>query len=289
MKRILLTLGGLAEESRIPITGKGSLQPLQQEQIRKALYETYRYQCLDSSKEDIRLVRVHANGGQSGQINCNLEHHNMRDLVGNRFYDAISYVWGSSARTDKVLCDDHTSHLCVTTNLRNILEKLALEPSKFPNRRPYWIDGICINQEDEQERGHQVRKMANIYRRAARVHIFLGAFSTSQPILQSQWLARRWVIQEAVAAQTAVVHLQRDGEWEQLAWRDFVGVVNDGRSAEATELRPAANLLRGLAETKATRWSGIFPLLLKFHATECYDDRDRLYALLGVSSDVELK
>jgi hypothetical protein len=224
-------------------------------------------------------------------MNCNLEHHSIRELVGSHSYDAISYVWGSSSRTTKVLCDNYTSHLYVTANLRNVLEKLASEPSGSTGRLPYWIDGLCINQEDEQERGHQVRKMANIYRRAACVHIFLGTFGIEQNLLQTQWLTRRWVIQEAVAAQKAVVHFQMGGQWRQAAWADFVGIASNptGLAEVNMTLFPAAGLLRGLSETKKTRWSGIFPLLLKFHSAECHDDRDRLFALLGVSSDVELR
>ncbi|KAH7084232.1 heterokaryon incompatibility protein-domain-containing protein [Paraphoma chrysanthemicola] len=284
------SLGESIENYGDPTTSTGSIQHTQQEQIDKALTQPYKYEDLHTSQDAIRLVRVNLIEGRSGEINCNLGHHNMRELVGSRSYHAISYVWGDSARNKKLLCDDYTSFLPVTRNLRDILGALALESSESASSRPYWIDGICINQEDEQERGHQVRKMAKIYRRAACVHIFLGSISRSQSILQSQWLSRRWVIQEAVAAQKLVVHLQRDGEWEKLTWPDFVAIVsNDGVAPQQVELLPASNLLRGLAKTKATRWSGIFSLLLRFHATECHDDRDRLYALLGVSSDVELQ
>ncbi|KAF2025678.1 heterokaryon incompatibility [Setomelanomma holmii] len=91
----------------------------------------------------------------------------MGDLVGNHTYDAISYVWGSSSRSTKILCDHYTSSLYVTPNLWDVLAKLASEPSQLGGRRPYWIDGLCIDQENKEERGHQVRKMSKIYRRAA--------------------------------------------------------------------------------------------------------------------------
>jgi hypothetical protein len=108
--------------------------------------------------------------------------------------------------------------------------------------------------------------MANIYRRAACVHIFLGTFGTEQDLLQTQWLTRRWVIQEAVAAQKAVVHFQEGGQWQQVAWVDFVNIASKSTSLAQVNmtLLPAADLLLGLSETKKTRYSGIFPLLLKF-------------------------
>jgi hypothetical protein len=37
-----------------------------------------------------------------------------------------------------------------------------------------WADGICINQEDDIEKGHQVRFMREIYESAAQVTFWLG-------------------------------------------------------------------------------------------------------------------
>jgi hypothetical protein len=40
--------------------------------------------------------------------------------------------------------------------------------------RILWIDAICINQEDNEEKGRQVRLMAKIYAKASRVVVWLG-------------------------------------------------------------------------------------------------------------------
>jgi hypothetical protein len=40
--------------------------------------------------------------------------------------------------------------------------------------RLFWIDQICINQEDETEKGHQVQFMGEIFRRAYNVFAWLG-------------------------------------------------------------------------------------------------------------------
>ncbi|KAH7629769.1 heterokaryon incompatibility, partial [Sordaria sp. MPI-SDFR-AT-0083] len=37
-----------------------------------------------------------------------------------------------------------------------------------------WIDAICINQGDNEEKGHQVQSMAKIYAKASRVIVWLG-------------------------------------------------------------------------------------------------------------------
>jgi Heterokaryon incompatibility protein (HET) len=58
----------------------------------------------------------------------------------------------------------------VTTNLKAALEKMRL-----PRRiRRVWIDAICINQEDIEERASQVRLMRGIYQNARRVVVWLG-------------------------------------------------------------------------------------------------------------------
>lgn len=40
-------------------------------------------------------------------------------------------------------------------------------------RRVLWVDALCINQSDEQERSHQIALMADIYRKASKVLIWL--------------------------------------------------------------------------------------------------------------------
>jgi hypothetical protein len=40
-----------------------------------------------------------------------------------------------------------------------------------------WVDAICINQEDPEERGMEVLQMADIYGKAGRVVIWLSVYS----------------------------------------------------------------------------------------------------------------
>lgn len=46
------------------------------------------------------------------------------------------------------------------------------------SRRILWVDAICINQKDFNERGHQVGIMRDIYSKAPQVLIWLGEAST---------------------------------------------------------------------------------------------------------------
>ena len=83
-------------------------------------------------------------------------------------YEALSYAWGSAEDKLDIICNGHVVR--VTRNLCNALQKMRL-----PNRsRLVWADAVCINQDDIVERGHQVRLMGLIYKRAKRVIIWAG-------------------------------------------------------------------------------------------------------------------
>ena len=47
------------------------------------------------------------------------------------------------------------------------------------NARLFWIDALCINQEDASERNHQLHQMGRIYRSAVKVIVWLGPSDSS--------------------------------------------------------------------------------------------------------------
>ncbi|KAF2257882.1 HET-domain-containing protein, partial [Lojkania enalia] len=72
-------------------------------------------------------------------------------------YVALSYVWGDATVTDHLLCDGKI--LNITLNLRDAL--LRMRPAEI--QRLLWVDAVCINQQDNVEKGQQVRLMGLIY------------------------------------------------------------------------------------------------------------------------------
>jgi len=98
-------------------------------------------------------------------------------------YEALSYTWGSLDRPQKILVEnDDTlnaamSELFIYSNLDEALRYLRYTDAI----RTLWVDAICINQKDEQERNEKVVKMADIYSYASRVIVWLGStFANSQ-------------------------------------------------------------------------------------------------------------
>lgn len=90
-------------------------------------------------------------------------------------YETLSYEWGEVARTRPISCDDKTT--LITKNLEAALQRLRSPDT--PIR--LWIDSLCINQEDMQERNSQVGLMPLIYKSATRVYMWLGEQKTDTP------------------------------------------------------------------------------------------------------------
>lgn len=83
-------------------------------------------------------------------------------------FEALSYVWGSP--DDPVPVDVSGQEILVGQNLKNALRNTREQKREVK----LWADAICINQEDEKEKGVQVQMMKDIYGMARIVTVFLG-------------------------------------------------------------------------------------------------------------------
>jgi hypothetical protein len=90
------------------------------------------------------------------------------DLDHVPYFEALSYVWGSPENPINILCNQMS--MTVTPNLGAALQRLR---DRF-RRRTVWIDALCINQNDLEERAQQVSFMKDIYARAKHVVVWLG-------------------------------------------------------------------------------------------------------------------
>lgn len=121
----------------------------------------------------IRLLAIQP-GTLTEPIHCRLFVSHLDRHSPSPSYEAISYVWGSPDIRESVKCNEAT--IRITSNLAAALRRFRspTEP------RVVWADGICINQADDSEKGHQVRLMRLIYKRAARVLVWLGQPSSDE-------------------------------------------------------------------------------------------------------------
>ena len=123
-----------------------------------------------------RLLTIHP-GGLHDSLECSLETLPL-DLETklDHIYEAISYAWGSKENLRSIICDGMP--LPVTWDLEVALMHLRYEMAP----RRLWIDQICINQEDLEERSAQVKAMSIIYKSAGRVLVWLGAESQTSDL-----------------------------------------------------------------------------------------------------------
>lgn len=87
-------------------------------------------------------------------------------------YVALSYVWGDANDTAEIYLDG--IQVTVRANLQAALSELRKYPRIQQGFR-LWIDALCINQDDVEERARQVAIMKDIYASAWHVAVWLGA------------------------------------------------------------------------------------------------------------------
>jgi hypothetical protein len=113
----------------------------------------------------IRLLRLHP-GDTEHDIECSLV---VVDIEASKdSYESISYVWGDPKDTVGVWCNG--LRVAITVSLANALRNFRL----LSEPRLLWADTVCINQEDDEEKGCQVKRMGLVYSNAKRVLIWLG-------------------------------------------------------------------------------------------------------------------
>jgi hypothetical protein len=86
-------------------------------------------------------------------------------------YAALSYVWGDPTHTSAIILDDRM--ILVGANLEIALRALSSR-ADFKGRYKLWVDAICINQRDYDERSRQIGRMEMIYSDARVIIAWLG-------------------------------------------------------------------------------------------------------------------
>ncbi|KAI1026613.1 hypothetical protein LB505_000859 [Fusarium chuoi] len=118
------------------------------------------YAPLDRSRRQIRLVEILST---KPKIVCNLTTISLDEATK---FSAISYLWGDKGKTEPITVNGVEQF--ITPSLANALEYAPYHwTNAFPERDPrscrLWADALCINQDDDLEKGHQVQLMKLIY------------------------------------------------------------------------------------------------------------------------------
>ena len=206
---------------------------------------TFEYSRLPGDRH-IRLLKLHPADSFTDDLRCELGDACLDD---NIHYEALSYTWGEPEPGSRLSCND--AHLLVQQNLNLALRHLRSRHAI----RTLWIDAVCINQADIEERNKQVTLMRDIYSKASQVVAWIGderpidtaamdlddALITPETpnkkdtaltersvklmqykvammvLIRRPWFGRAWIIQEVALAKKVIVQCgQKTVRWESL-------------------------------------------------------------------------
>ncbi|BAE59792.1 unnamed protein product [Aspergillus oryzae RIB40] len=282
----------------------------------------YKYSLLTPRPETIRMLRLLPSEDNTAQIQCQLVNYTLPTPGTEDYpYEALSYVWGSENTPQYIIIDGQT--LSVTENLYTAL--LYLRERQL--ERLLWIDAICINQGDEDEKAQQIQFMPMIYGQASQVIVWLGETadqsdkaletirlaaddepSEDKPtdiqqemnhtaivrLLERPWFRRIWVLQEVHAAQDILLIC---GDVKIHGYTFSSGLKGLSLSLKARpDLQSLVGsivyLMRGAIFRPGTTSSrgtlSLGELVDMYHARAATKKHDKVYALLGMSSDSPL-
>jgi hypothetical protein len=195
---------------------------------------SYIYRPLNILKGEIRLLRILPSCSsmspprKAERIQCILKYVAFDEV--NLAYHALSYTWAdedldASSCEETDLKDDGVEilldgeRITVTHNLWLALAHLReisqgtvaheLVGIVFDKDCWLWIDALCINQSDIEERNLQVKRMRTIYQRAKTVRVWLGIDSQYPGLaIELSWIIERLFAQSNIEEDASTLELQ---------------------------------------------------------------------------------
>lgn len=212
-----------------------------------------------ADKKHIRILRIFS-GSENDTIRCKL----IPTPRGQMKYEALSYYWGTDLPTREIkITRDQSSQGIVRADTDEL--KFYIRDNLFAALRTLrepdadldiWVDALCINQDDSDEKRRQIARMDDTYSGADNVIIWLGMprdlevtnttilfirdlcnlrqfdsklseeyapqWEAFSDLLTNNWFSRRWVIQELALAKAACVQI---GSFS-IHWEDFADAVS---------------------------------------------------------------
>ena len=282
---------------------------------------TFQYRPLNTARREIRLLVLHPSEDifNSLSYSCSLIHISMDE---NPDYEALSYVWGSEANKSNILING--GQLSVTVNLAEALDHLhdsdrprklwvdaiCINQKDIPERTQQvqnmteiyararnvvvWIGLLGTttrqflhhleNEDDDQSPAHLRRWTAS----GSKIKGDPSALDEKDKRLlsdlaQNPWFRRIWVIQEVAVAREVIVQTGRT----TICWSVFGAALekcsNDLEMKSVIDAVSTINTIR-TARSQKPYYMDIFVLLERFRHCLATDERDKVFALVGLTS-----
>ncbi|KAI8617957.1 hypothetical protein BC830DRAFT_1166573 [Chytriomyces sp. MP71] len=194
-------------------------------------------------------------------------------------FAAVSYRW---------IPEDQACSFTVTDSGRNWTSKsgshtmieAVLTLASREGIRWIWMDSLCIDQSDAQDKAHAIRHMGSIYGRCAFVAAFVTADATN--VEDVGYYSRVWTLQEQVLAPKLFLFR---GQWMTLDQERQFWV----KTYREIPANPPVNSLREQCYRvlailgAATRGPSLSLAQVQqiCHHRQCFVDQDRVYGILG--------
>lgn len=271
-----------------------------------------------NAQDEIRVLRLSSSdSGHSQVLHGSLIHLRLSQRPD---FTALSYTWadisGDRSRCETIFVGMEWTPLPITSNCAAALRSLR----SSADTRLAWVDAICIDQDNIDERSQQVGLMRDIYSRARKVIIFLGDDGPQETLegelihrmgeqyryegnaMQITWSfhhdwqalralferpywTRLWVIQEVLLAKESILVLGGDSLPLSRILKGRVRGDND--VDDVTRYFPSWTQVTGPSVYGDVEMFS--ELLIKTSSCQAMDDRDRVFALLGLVQGAALE
>ena len=201
---------------------------------------------IDPSR-DVRLLEVHKIG--TDLLKCSFHVEQMYRLSTTK-YEALSYTWGANPRGIEELnfIWIENNRFCVRRNVFNFLLAWAPDSGESAgDSKLVFIDAVCINQQDDHEKCHQVLCMRDVFGKAESVVIWLwepgntpmtwhaifcaddqndrrapGELANVSDLFNCRYWSRVWIVQEVLLAKRLLLLTVGKGSCKMLDLDAFI-------------------------------------------------------------------
>lgn len=268
---------------------------------------------LHAQSKSTRLLEVQL-GPAHEHIRCTLSQHDLGNMPP---YIALSYTWNQGRQRRHIECDG--LDLEVGDNLWQFLFEFRKRESirqyqsgqSDTNVFHLWVDAVCIDQSNVQERNDQVAQMRDIYSSAESVIVWLGLVKAHEELvfllikhpellevtksqeeliafLNKPYFRRVWVVQEFILAKVLSIWC---GEFLLADAADLDDILQEHsekiQAITRTVAWPLFNYRRQFRYKSPKKVGPSFQLrdlLLSFAALQSSEAYDRIYGFLGIAS-----
>jgi hypothetical protein len=186
----------------------------------------FTYTPLGSDNRSIRVLTLLPAPSKEATVRCNIQ---TTEITSKSCFNALSYTWGAPGDDSPAPIILNGCSARVSRNLDAALRALrGLEPLVL------WVDALCINQQDNDEKSKQVAIMGLIYEKAKQTLIWIGEEDDDSDLAMNKlasikstkhlhtlskaeneaigrlfirpWFSRVWVVQEFSLAKTVIFY-----------------------------------------------------------------------------------